>query len=122
MQVPRFVAHRFAGLMRASAVLPGGCCLCLECARATANRWFDALIKKGVSMAGRGPQTFKKRQKEQQRKEKQQEKIARRLQRKHEKTEGSGEPDSDSDEMLLAPEGEGQNGDEPRAPQPELQN
>lgn len=36
-------------------------------------------------MAGRGPQTFKKRQKEQQRKEKQAEKLARRLQRKHEK-------------------------------------
>lgn len=34
-------------------------------------------------MAGRGPQSFKKRQKEQQRKEKQQEKIARRLARKH---------------------------------------
>jgi hypothetical protein len=33
-------------------------------------------------MAGRGPQTFKKRQKEQQRKERQQEKMAKRLQRK----------------------------------------
>lgn len=33
-------------------------------------------------MANRGPQSFKKRQKEQQRKEKQQEKIARRLERK----------------------------------------
>ena len=33
-------------------------------------------------MAGRGPQTFKKRQKEQQRKEKQQEKLAKRLARK----------------------------------------
>lgn len=33
-------------------------------------------------MAGRGPQTFKKRQKEQQRKEKQQEKLAKRLERK----------------------------------------
>ena len=33
-------------------------------------------------MAGRGPQTFKKRQKEQARKEKQQEKIAQRLERK----------------------------------------
>ena len=32
-------------------------------------------------MAGRGPQTFKKRQKEQQRKEKQEEKRARRFQR-----------------------------------------
>jgi len=35
-------------------------------------------------MAGRGPQTFKKRQKEQQRKEKQQEKAAKRQQRKEE--------------------------------------
>jgi hypothetical protein len=33
-------------------------------------------------MPGRGPQTFKKRQKEQQRKEKQQEKMAKRLARK----------------------------------------
>ena len=33
-------------------------------------------------MAGRGPQSFKKRQKEQQRKEKQEEKRARRLERK----------------------------------------
>ena len=33
-------------------------------------------------MAGRGPQSFKKRQKEQLRKEKQQEKIAKRLERK----------------------------------------
>lgn len=35
-------------------------------------------------MPGRGPQTFKKRQKEQQRKERQQEKLARRLARKAE--------------------------------------
>jgi hypothetical protein len=33
-------------------------------------------------MGGRGPQSFKKRQKEQQRKEKQQEKVAKRLERK----------------------------------------
>ena len=33
-------------------------------------------------MAGRGAQSFKKRQKEQQRKEKQQEKIAKKLERK----------------------------------------
>jgi len=33
-------------------------------------------------MAGRGPQTFKKKQKEQARKEKRQEKIARKLERK----------------------------------------
>ena len=39
-------------------------------------------------MAGRGPQTFKKRQKEQQRKERQAEKLARRLQRKHESRPG----------------------------------
>lgn len=44
-------------------------------------------------MAGRGPQTFKKRQKEQQRKEKQQEKIAKRLQRKQEKTDPTLNPD-----------------------------
>ncbi len=35
-------------------------------------------------MPGRGPQTFKKRQKEQERKERQQEKMAKRLARKHE--------------------------------------
>lgn len=34
-------------------------------------------------MAGRGPQTFKKRQKEQQRKERQQAKMEKRLQRRH---------------------------------------
>ncbi len=45
-------------------------------------------------MPGRGPQTFKKRQKEQQRKEKQQEKMARRLQRKNEPQ--SPEPDEDN--------------------------
>jgi hypothetical protein len=33
-------------------------------------------------MAGRGPQSFKKRQKEQQRKEKQQEKLARKVERR----------------------------------------
>ena len=33
-------------------------------------------------MAGRGPQTFKKKQKEQRRKEKQEAKLARRLERK----------------------------------------
>ena len=46
-------------------------------------------------MAGRGPQTFKKRQKEQQRKEKQQEKMAKRLQRKQEKQDGTWNPDAD---------------------------
>ena len=44
-------------------------------------------------MPGRGPQTFKKRQKEQQRKEKQQEKMARRLARKDDTT-----PRTDVDE------------------------
>ena len=39
-------------------------------------------------MGGRGPQTFKKRQKEQQRKERQQEKMAKRLQRKSEPKTG----------------------------------
>ena len=49
-------------------------------------------------MAGRGPQTYKKRQKELQRKERQQEKAAKRLQRKQEKLTGTpGEADSDAD-------------------------
>ena len=39
-------------------------------------------------MAGRGPQSFKKRQKEQQRKEKQQDKAAKRVQRKLDKENG----------------------------------
>ena len=38
-------------------------------------------------MAGRGPQTFKKRQKEQQRKDRQQEKMEKRLQRRRESTD-----------------------------------
>jgi hypothetical protein len=43
-------------------------------------------------MAGRGPQTFKKRQKEQQRKEKQQTKAEKRVERRQESEgrEGSG--------------------------------
>ena len=42
-------------------------------------------------MPGRGPQTFKKRQKEQQRKERQQEKMAKRLARKNEPPAPSSE-------------------------------
>ena len=50
-------------------------------------------------MPGRGPQTFKKRQKEQQRKERSQEKFAKRLQRKAERAAGStsSEPDDSID-------------------------
>jgi hypothetical protein len=46
-------------------------------------------------MAGRGPQTFQKRQKEQQRKEKQQEKMAKRLQRKQDKIMGVSDENTD---------------------------
>jgi hypothetical protein len=42
-------------------------------------------ISEGELMPGRGPQTFKKRQKEQQRRERQQEKMAKRLARKEER-------------------------------------
>ncbi len=49
-------------------------------------------------MPGRGPQTFKKRQKEQERKERQQEKMAKRLQRKNE------EPSSPSDDNIEWPD------------------
>ncbi|MBL8296245.1 MAG: hypothetical protein JNN08_30660 [Bryobacterales bacterium] len=47
-----------------------------------AARHRPILITSGEIMAGRGPQTFQKRQKEQQRKEKQEEKRAKRLQKK----------------------------------------
>jgi hypothetical protein len=42
-------------------------------------------------MAGRGPQTLKKRQREQQRREKQQEKMAKRLARKRQSAEGGAD-------------------------------
>jgi len=52
-------------------------------------------------MPGRGPQTFKKRQKEQQRKERQEEKMAKRLARKNEP------PAADTDEEIVS-ESEGE--------------
>jgi len=48
-------------------------------------------------MAGRGPQTFKKKQKEQQRKEKREEKMAKRLERKKNPLP-LDEPDFDPDQ------------------------
>ena len=46
-------------------------------------------------MPGRGPQSLKKRQKEQQRREKQQEKMAKRLERKRQSSEArSDAPDA----------------------------
>jgi hypothetical protein len=56
-------------------------------------------------MAGRGAQSFKKRQKEQQRKEKQQEKFAKRLERKRQG------PSPATDEVV-----EGDGGPAPEAP------
>ncbi len=53
-------------------------------------------------MPGRGPQTFKKRQKEQERKERQQEKFAKRLQRKGEK--GTTQIADDDDLLVLNPD------------------
>lgn len=55
-------------------------------------------------MAGRGPQSFKKRQKEQARKEKQQEKASRRLERKDNPLGGGvvEEPLVDDAEGLLS--------------------
>jgi hypothetical protein len=52
-------------------------------------------------MAGRGPQSFKKRQKEQQRKEKQQEKLAKRLERRRQGSQpgeegGAAEPEMET--------------------------
>ena len=53
-------------------------------------------------MPGRGPQTFKKRQKEQERRERQQEKFAKRLQRKAERATGSGPEVADDSESPTA--------------------
>lgn len=47
-------------------------------------------------MPGRGPQTFKKRQREQAQKERQQEKFERRLARKHER---GTSPEGGTDEL-----------------------
>ena len=61
-------------------------------------------------MGGRGPQSFKKRQKEQQRKEKQQEKLAKRILRRQHvampDTESSGveTPDTESTDQPRVPE------------------
>lgn len=57
-------------------------------------------------MAGRGPQTFKKRQKEQQRKEKQQEKMEKRVQRKQdsEGRDGSGPEMGEPLEQIIIPD------------------
>jgi hypothetical protein len=56
-------------------------------------------------MAGRGPQSFKKRQKEQQRKEKQQEKLAKKLERRRQQP-STGEPSSESEPELQSREHE----------------
>jgi hypothetical protein len=55
-------------------------------------------------MAGRGPQSFKKRQKEQQRKEKQQEKLARKLERRRQIA--AGEVPADEPEETEPADGE----------------
>jgi hypothetical protein len=56
-------------------------------------------------MMGRGPQSFKKRQKEQRRKEKQQEKIAKRLERKlHAKNSTESEVQDSTSGDLNRPE------------------
>ena len=51
-------------------------------------------------MAGRGAQTFKKRQKEQQRKEKAQEKLTKRLERTPTGVPGSGPPIAEPEDFL----------------------
>ena len=65
-------------------------------------------------MPGRGPQTFKKRQKEQERKERQQEKMAKRLQRKAERAHGPGaeHETSNADETESLPQAEPISGSE----------
>jgi hypothetical protein len=55
-------------------------------------------------MPGRGPQTFKKRQKEQQRKERQEEKMAKRLARKNEPPAAENDDQIESETGSDAPE------------------
>jgi len=55
-------------------------------------------------MAGRGPQSFKKRQKEQQRKEKQLEKAQKRVERKTQPRDSSEEELVVLDRPLILPE------------------
>jgi hypothetical protein len=62
------------------------------------------LFPKGAPMGNRGPQSFKKRQKEQQRKEKQQEKFAKRLERKN-APPATDEQQNDEQQNLDIPEG-----------------
>ena len=67
-------------------------------------------------MAGRGSQTFKKRQKEQQRLEKRQEKFAKRLQRKLQPKDAEG-----SDTERNAGTEENETGEPQIQPQPQSQ-
>ena len=62
-------------------------------------------------MAGRGPSSFKKRQKEEQRKQKQQEKRAKRLERRRSDQAGEQKPDDDGQvtEAQSEPEPTGEN-------------
>jgi hypothetical protein len=67
---------------------------------------FEGSFWRGKTMAGRGPQTFKKKQKEQQRKEKREEKMAKRLERKKQQELGlpvdpdlDDQPDPDHPEL-----------------------
>lgn len=59
-------------------------------------------------MAGRGPQSFKKRQKEQQRKEKQQEKLARKMERRLQPPVSEDESLAPADEGPATADAEGQ--------------
>lgn len=52
-------------------------------------------------MAGRGPQSFKKRQKEQQRKEKREEKLQKRMERKRQPSTSSDAESPDADAELV---------------------
>jgi hypothetical protein len=66
-------------------------------------------LYKELFMGGRGPQSFKKRQKEQQRKEKQQEKLAKKIERKQ---QSLLDPSADDDLLFLDEDGQ------PLDPQP----
>jgi hypothetical protein len=94
-----YLARKLRLLWRplAAPASPPHCFVAVQSKEKTAER------RKEERMAGRGPQTFKKRQKEQQRKEKQQEKIAKRLQRAANRAAGitsADEPEPEETDAL----------------------
>jgi hypothetical protein len=79
------------------------CLTRIESIRRTTPEGTRPFTSEEINMAGRGPQTFKKRQKEQKRKEKQEEKRAKRLQRNQGLLPGEEPAEEEEMEPLTEP-------------------